>query len=623
METGQPSAASGICPGCGHSMNEHAVYCPNCGRPNQAQPNLAATPAPDMTQESTYATAAQATDTTVPPPMPAWFDQPTTTGGIASLAAGPALTPDRPVRSNKRRNILTAISALVVVVLIASGAYWAYASFAARSDNQLAQYFPSTTVAFASADLLAASSNNFHINPTDLMNDQAVAFQKASGLDWQKDILPWVGRDIAVGVFPLASAQQGNTNPATSVGVVALIQSRDDGAARSAIDKLNSHLKQQGTSTEQSSYKGFTLFAAGSGSASGIYGSGSGWVIAASNAEAAHTVIDRLNGTSDSLNGQQAFKDATSSLPSGHFGTYYLNMRQLLNTVVPVRAPNGLASVSVPFIETYPVASGYVAWNNTGERSQFTFNAVRNPNIPDVSGDTTSLASLVPSDAVAYSGVANLGKLVQAGLTQVGVAASSVDPLKSALGISASDPLAQQPAAIAAVKTSSGGVQPVVYIHVSNNDSATQLINNLAAAHNWTTKPTTIGGQLATALYDSAPSGPAAATPTPSSNAVAVAFTVNNTLVIVPDSNTATLVTQVAQNGLANLTSNATFQKMVKAAPSGAAVTGYVSTDALQSIAHTNTATPAGMFSHLDALALTLVWNDSMLQGTMDAALHP
>ena len=71
-----------------------------------------------------------------------------------------------------------------------------------------------------------------------------------------------------------------------------------------------------------------------------------------------------------------------------------------------------------------------------------------------------------------------------------------------------------------------------------------------------------------------------------------------------------------------NLTSNATFQKMVKAAPSGAAATGYVSTAALGPLLGTSTAEASSLFSHVDALAFTLVWNNSVLQGTFDTALH-
>src|SRR5262249_47511252 len=161
----------------------------------------------------------------------------TTVGGIAALGAGPAFTPEQPIRSHKRRNVLTALSAIVVVALIASGAYWAYAAFASRTDSQLARYFPSNSVAFVSADLTSATTNSFHINPLALTAEQASSLQKATGLDWKKDIQSWLGRDVAIGVFPLASTQPGQsvTNPAASVGVVALIQSRDDTAARSTI----------------------------------------------------------------------------------------------------------------------------------------------------------------------------------------------------------------------------------------------------------------------------------------------------------------------------------------------------------------------------------------------------
>jgi hypothetical protein len=630
MDTGQQSPAPSKCAGCGQSLDAQALYCPICGRPN---PAFAGTGAfggvsPTSAPETPYATApVQPADAMTPPPLPAWYDQPTTSGGIAALASGPALAPEKPIRSHKRRNFLTAISAVVVVGLVLSGAYWAYAALAARSDNQLARYFPSSTVAFASADMAAAANNNFNINPADMIGSQAAALQKATGLDWQKDVVSWAGPDVAFGAFPLANAQQADANPAASMGIVALVQSRDDNAAKAAISKLNAHEKQQGTTLQQSSYNGFTLYATGSGSSSGLYGSGSGWVLVASNAEAAHAVIDRINGGSDSLNDQQAFKDAISNLPSNHFGTYYVNLRQALDSMIPVKAPNGLASVSVPFIETYPVAGGYLAWNDAGQRSQITFNAVRNPNIPNVSGDTTGFANLVPSDAVAYAGAGNLGKIVQAFVNQFGVAATGADPLQSALGVPASDPLAQQPAGMAALKTTgNSNVQPVIYIHVSGDAAATQLVSKISAAHHWTATPTTIAGLSATTLSDAtSDTGQPTAVGTPvkaTVHVVAVAFTTNNTLVIAPDTNSATLVAQVAQGTVSNLTSNATFQKMLKAAPSGAAITGYVSAAALQSLMHTSDSATSGVFAHLDAMTVTLVWNNSMLQGTLDTGLH-
>lgn len=641
MDAGQQSSAPGICPGCGQSIDAHTVYCPVCGRPNPALAGATNAPA----QDGVYTTApVQAADTTMPPPLPTWANQSTTTSGIASLAAGPAVTPNQPIRSHKRRNILTAVATLVIIGLIGSGAYWAYAAFAGRSDSQLARYFPSNTVAYASVDLMAASNNNFKINPADLVGQQASTLQKATGLDFQKDVVPWIGQDIAVGVFPLANAQSGQAinDPMSAVGVTILIQSRDDNAAKAALTKMNNHLKQDGSSIQSSSYKGFTLYgpAASSSPSSGSYGAGSGWVVIASSANAAHMVIDRINGSGDTLSDQQPFKDAISNAPSNNFGTYYVNLRQALNSVVPVKAPNGLASISIPFIETYPVAGGYASWTNTGERSQLTFNAVRNPNIPDVSGDTTGFAALTPADAVGYAAVGNLGKLIQASLSQVGTLATGGDPLKSALGISASDPLAQQPAGVAAIQTKSGPAQSVFFVHVSGDTAATQLINAIATAQHWTAKPATVAGQSATAFYtsqmtdqtyDAPPPPGATATPTVTGTAtaslrqIAVALTLKNTLIVAPDTDTAALIAQVAQGGAASLASNATFQSMTKAAPSGAAATAYISAAALKQMTPPSdaaTSATAGIFSHFDALALTLVWNNSVLQGTIDAQLH-
>jgi hypothetical protein len=37
---------------------------------------------------------------------------------------------------------------------------------------------------------------------------------------------------------------------------------------------------------------------------------------------------------------------------------------------------------------------------------------------------------------------------------------------------------------------------------------------------------------------------------------------------------------------------------------------------------HASDSATSGVFAHLDAMTVTLVWNNSILQGTLDTGLH-
>src|SRR5262249_18426705 len=141
---------------------------------------------------------------------------------------------------------------------------------------------------------------------------------------------------------------------------------------------------------------------------------------------------------------------------SGRFGTLYLNLRQLINAALPSGAPNGAASFSVPFLDTYPTGAGSLEWTDAGLRSQLTFSAVHGTTIPRVAGDSTDLASFVPANALGYQGIANVGGLLNTLVTQIAPGGlGAQDPLKSSLGASSSDPALQQPGAVALLKSGS------------------------------------------------------------------------------------------------------------------------------------------------------------------------
>lgn len=633
MDAESPQHPPVSCPSCGLPVDASATYCPTCGRP-QVRPGVAAATVASVpisvgaTHPASTGDTTTVEEMTLPPAAPLAAN-PYGARGIANLAAGPTLARTTTVTSRGRRNLLATLSAVLLVALLAGGAYWAYNVLAARTDTEAAKFVPANTWMFSSVDLLAASNNKYSFDLKQFTSVDSQSGQGLAGLDFAKDVQPWLGRTVTAAMF-MSSGTSATSSPiAGQIGMVALVQSRDDGASRAAVTKAVANQRANGQTINQTAYGGFALYEASSaGGTLSAVAAGKNWVVIASETAAAKAVIDRINGSGDSLATNQAFQDATANLPSGRFGTFYVNVRDLLSSVVPVRAPNGLGGVSVPFTETYPVAGGYAEWTDYGMRSQTIFNAVRNPGVGNLGGDTTSLARLVPSSAVGYIGVANLGALSSTAMKQSippGLGGPG-DPLQSLIGVASTDPALQHPAAVAFFRAapSAPSGQPLILLQASSSQ-AQALLDSVAKNQRWQQKPVTVGGVAATALYepynDVTPPPPTTSGKTDVTRAerlIGIAVYVRDALVIAPDTETASQVVTLAQQGGATLAQATKFQQVMRTAPAGGALQVYVDPAALASApVATNAA-----WQRVDAIAVTLVWNDSRVELTTDVAMR-
>ncbi len=617
MDASQDTQEAGttVCPSCGQSFGPDSHYCPTCGRPRSLadwdQPTVqdtpvVAAPAPAATPGSTVQ-------------WQIFPEAPTMPSGITALGVGGAVAAAPPVKSHRLRNVLAAVSAICLVALLAGTSYWLYTAFAARSQTVAARFVPANSVAFASVDLNALSNNSHHFNLQDVFATSGNNPLKNTGLDWQKDVQPWIGQYASFAVFPVTSNTTAAATPA--VGAVALLQSRDDNATATALKKALDYQRAHGATVNQSQFGGFTLYT--SGRDGGVVTSGKGWAIFASNQQAAQAVINRINGQGDTLDSADAFKDATGSLPSGRFGTLYLNLRQFVNAVLPSGAPNGAASLSVPFLDTYPTGAGSLEWTDAGLRSQLTFSAVHGTTIQNVSGNTTDLASFVPANALGYQGLANVGGLMTTLVTQVAPAGlGGQDPVKSALGISASDPALQQPGAVALLKSGST-VHPLFLLRAPNATAAQTLLQNAAQQQKLTLQPMIVAGQNATAIYGSTPEQPATSTTTATTTAssqrlLGVAVVTQGTLIVAQTTEDMTTVLTVAAGNQGSLAKNANFAALQQQAGNGSAAASYLDVQGLSTASHSGTSATALPAKFIYS---TLQWTNAQLQATSNITL--
>ena len=591
-----------------------------------------------------------------------------------------AYTPAVPgaARRKPRHRVLAAVSTLLLLAVLATTGFWLYGVFAAHEETAAARFVPSNTILFAGIDTIQAAKNGHHVSSSDLGNGtgQSDALKQATGLDWNNDILPWLGRDIAFAVFPhTATAPTPGNFQYSPVGYVYLLQSRDDGAAQAAMKKAASFQTQQGNTVSTSSYAGFTIYSvtpsyglqngttiyvSSSGSAppsgpgtpqplassSSVAGpitgtsmtAGKGWALVASDSASAQAVIDRINAGGNGLDTTAAFQAATRDLPADRFGTFFLNLRAYVTTSMPA----GAGQPDIPFFDTYPAAGGYAEWTNSGVRGVLELQGQRPASVPDLSGDTTGLAQMIPAGALVYTGAGNFGAAYRA-VESLTPAPTNGNPPPDAFaqffGQPAGSLVFQQPAAFAVLREA-GATQPgqmsglVGLIRAPDAAAASAALSMTAKTQHWTLKPTTVAGLPATAIYRempqpvySVPPTPPGSPPSPNpapalvTEMVGVAAQAHVTFIFAGTTDDLAAVLKVASGAAPSLGSSAAFQQLVAAAPSGAMSTTYVNLPAL--LSHTPpSSSGSNLLNRATSMLITSVWSQSQIAITADIQLQ-
>lgn len=669
-----------FCGQCGRVVDPAQAFCASCGAPiastagtttigQAAVPPPAALPPTAPAQPAGAVNPAQTLAAAPPPPPPSggWTTSQGTTwqAGMTGMVYAPPATPVTG-RPRSRHRVLAALSAVLLVVTLATTGVWLYRAFAAHQELTAAQYFPRDTLFFVGIDTVQAAVNNHHVTEGDLTkaSGQTDTLRQQTGLDWQNDVVPWLSRTLAFAAFPRTAPQGAGLGPSANVGFAYLLQSRDDAKAQAAMKKAADFQTQQGHTVAKSSYGGFTLYSVApssnfaASSAPGAPGvatvydpgasspgvtvtAGKGWALIASDPNAAHVVIDRLNGGSGSLSDSSAFTDVTRGLPADRFGTLYVDLQGVLRTLTGPAA----GALHSPLLDSYPTAGGYLEWTAAGLRAQMALKGQRPAGIADLSGDTTGLAQLVPATAVAYGGSANLGAAFAASqrlaTTATGVTTSTIDPFEQLTGKPASSAVFQQPGAVAVLHASSSSPQSTpgiaLLLRAPDAGAADQLLQSTAAKQGWTLKPVTVAGVSATEI-DSAsgqpwyqPQSPSSQPPTPAGNGlpspkaapIAYAAQVHGTLVITATQADLAAVINTANGSAPSLAGASRFRQLVQAAPSSASTTVYVDIAATRPAnSPAAPASGADLAARTNALLVTQVWSASELAVTADLALQ-
>lgn len=650
---GSQGTAGAYCATCGRPLTVGLVTCPNCGTPilgptSPASWGTSAQPgSPTAAYQGQYLTPGMTPP--APPTGPTQVSAPTT-----EHAPWPPLAP--PAQRRSRRGVLIgSVAAVVVLSLLATGVAYLLGAFTAHSELDAAKYLPANTVVFGGLDVVNMATNSHGIQQQDLTSlTGSDSSLQSAGLDFKSDVMPWLGRDIAVGAFPGAGHGQ-SSNPMNDMAAVVLLQSHDDGKAQAAMQKAANHRPDYADGSwavTTSSYNGFTLYTQpnqryddASGTATNdpsgsTFAAAKGWAIVASSPAAAKLVIDRVNGLGETLAAQKSFVDAISSLPSNRFGTLYVNVQSLGDMIAQAGGASlGVAGASLQqALQTYPTAVGYVSWTNSGLHAQLTAKATRSSGIVYPSGDTLGLAKVVPSNAYAYFALNNLGGDLTANKAALAQASQVTQLAQMFLGTSLDDPLLAHPAAVAIYPTagSGAGIGGALLLQ-EDATSAASLVQNFVTAQRCTTEAITVAGQdaqkLTCAGLGSLGGSTTSMAPTstgtditvtePSSEGTPIYVMQTGSALVVAADGASLAAVGATKTGSPSLEQSPTFAGLSAQAPSKAQFLAYADVNAILTMTHSTARNTKGnLAERAAAVFITTATDDTQSQMNIDVKLN-
>jgi hypothetical protein len=627
--------AQSLCGFCGYSDGQRFTFCPRCGQPagafsgqlgNEptrtsagfggnageqfgAMPTDAATGAYGMGEALTQPGTSPYTGGSVPtqpgtspymsgsiPTQPGTHaSQPLPGAGLygspgwqqgavgypqsGAYGAGQVATAAPPKRRGRRVGVIAGV--LLAVLLVGSvGAYVAYTAFFAYSPTDSARYLPANTLVYTSFDLQQVSQNTHNVSQQDVAGaTNTSGFEQATGLDFQKDVAPWIKRGFSFALVDITSkpSSSGFGNQ-TTPGTVFLISTHDTSASKATLQKIVSTQEQKyGVKFTTITYQGTTL-QSDVDSAQGqqddfsnptnkaaplVLGMVKDQVIIASTVAVAEQVVDRANGHGDTLAQDGTFTRVMGKLPDGRFGTLYANISQLVRGLLTGSSQTGF--------DSYPVGYGAMQFTDAGMRVTFTLEAkAGTQKTYDLKGDTNASAGVVPASTILFAGLGNLhGVYQQAKDTSGGLLTDQ--GFLDALGLSPNDALFNAPVSVALLTPEAGSddvVEPLVMLHSSLDAAAINAkVQQATEKLGYESSNSTVDGVPVTKVQD---------------EGTTVYYTVlGHDLVFGYDTDGLTQAIDASKGTMPTLAGSSTFKKLVGAAPQKNAVTLFVSLENL------------------------------------------
>ena len=220
------------------------------------------------------------------------------------------------------------IGALVIaVVAVGALAYFGVIPIpglgGSKSENT-AQYFPDDVLAYSWFTLNPGDGqrqemldiwnrfdelDGFHDAVRDLLDE----LREETDIDFEKDVLPWIGPDMSGALLDFGSFEPS---------AVAIIGVRDAEAAADFMDLLIEYAEDEGSEFVDDSEGRFDIWVEEDGD--GAFALSKSWLVVATDEDALFDTLDMISGNGgDSLADNPNFQEAQAALPDRRFASVY------------------------------------------------------------------------------------------------------------------------------------------------------------------------------------------------------------------------------------------------------------------------------------------------------------
>ena len=316
--------------------------------------------------------------------------------------------------------IVGAIAAVVIIAVIVVGlAMWRglmpipgplLALLAgAKEPEYSARYYPSDTLAYTWVTLTPGGGQfeemrdiwerlNEYPAFTDLIDELREEFEDDTGINFEMEVMPWIGPEISAALTDFDAEQETPT-------AVAAIGVRDQDAADAFLTKWRDYMAEEsGADFEAGSHRGVDTWV--DEDAFQAYALTDNLLVYATDEITLKNTLDRIEDGGDSLANEANFIAARAALPERRFSSFYLNYQQgleLLDEFLSGESGALMPGMFGPaaFAEQAPDwVAGSAGWVERGVTMQ-----VVSPTVPTLGLETMALqdpANLLPADTLGF-----------------------------------------------------------------------------------------------------------------------------------------------------------------------------------------------------------------------------
>ena len=235
--------------------------------------------------------------------------------------------------------LVGSIIGALVIAIIAVGALAYFGiipipGLGGSKPENTAQYFPDDVLAYSWMTLNPGDGqraemldiwerfdelDGFHDAVQDLLEE----FREETDIDFEEDILPWIGPDMSAALLDV-----GSFDPS----VAAIVGVRDAAAAADFMDLLIDYGEEEGSDFIDDSEGDFDVWLEEDGD--GAFALSNKWLVVASDEDALFDTLDMISGNGGkSLADNPDFQEAQAALPARRFASVYADVEGIVDEI--------------------------------------------------------------------------------------------------------------------------------------------------------------------------------------------------------------------------------------------------------------------------------------------------